>query len=134
MFSEFSQNSLVIIKKLSEFENISQDNFIKFINDYHNRIKKQIGYYKNKKGLSDYIMKSHDFLILLSLYEDTTPFNNKVEILLVFMYAYYKLDDFHFSTLDFNIKQFFSFIQNNEGIHSLIYKLVTDKSYLKSKV
>ena len=127
----FSDESLKLIDKISTLEQIDKDKLILLFINYHSRIKECIKKYKEKDGLTDYILKSHDYIILYTLCKNTKPFENKIELLLVFMYSYYKLDDFHFPTDIFNINNLFKFIKKNGSIHSLIYNLVTNKEFLK---
>ena len=67
MNSEFSDNSLDIINKIAEFEDIPRLDLISFFSKYHKKLKKSIHGYKNRDGLSDYKLKSHDLIILLVL-------------------------------------------------------------------
>lgn len=127
----FSNESMKIIVKISELECIPEETLLEILTDYHRRLKEGILCYKKKDGLSDYILKSHDLIILYSLCKNTKPFDDKIELLLIFMYAYYKLDDFLFTTKDFKLNNLFKFIKKNNSIHSLIYELVTNKELLR---
>ena len=127
----FSNESMKIIVKISELECIPIETLLDILVEYHKRLKECILFYKKKDGLSDYILKSHDLIILYSLCKSTEPFDDKIELLLIFMYAYYKLDDFLFTKSDFKLGNLFKFIKKNDSIHSLIYKLVTSKEFLK---
>ena len=126
-----SNDSIEILTKICLIEKINLSKTEKIIDTFHTKIRDSFKYYKTHAGLGDYKMKSHDFLILLYLCINTNTYNRKLELILIFMYSCYKLDDFHFSTLDFNINGFFDFLKENDNIHSLIHKIITDANVLK---
>jgi len=130
MNDKFSEDSVKIIKKIADCEGIDLNTMIDNFTEFHKNIKKRIRHYKTRDGLTDYKLKCHDLLILLYLYKNTNPFDNKIELILVIMYSYYKLDDFHFPTSMFNIAKLFIFLSENENIHYLMYQAVTNKEFL----
>ena len=114
-----------IINEISTLENISNDLLKKFIKSFEKTIKSEIKTYDDKSGLSDYKMHDYDYTILLNLYLGTQPSPYKLQILLLFMYSFYKLDGIYYSSDYFPIDLFFKFLKDNDNIHLLIFKLIT---------
>lgn len=114
-----------IISDISKLENISNETLIKYIKSYEKLIKSEINNYKDKSGLHDYKMSKKDYEILYELYIKTSNSPYKIHILLLFMYSFYKLDNINFDTNYFPSKFFFKFLENNDNIHNLIFKLIT---------
>ncbi len=108
-----------IIINLSKYENISKDNLIKYIKSFEKLIKSESKKYQDISGLEDYKMHYIDYEILFTLYINTKPSALKLEILLYFIYSYYKMDGIDYSK-KFPIKLFFTFIKNNNNLHKLI--------------
>jgi len=109
---------------LKEKYNISEDDFDLYIKKFEKTIKHEIKKYSNKDGIDDYKMNKHDFIIFYNLYINTNDCDNKINILLYFMYSYYKLDGLDYNKKKFPLKQFFDFINNNNNIHNLIHQNV----------
>jgi hypothetical protein len=121
-----------IIIQIAKLESITYKQLKTTIKDFQSSVKKCFKYYKSKQGLEDYKMNLDDYIILFCLYVNTEKIDNKLNILLISMYSIYKLDDFHFSTLDFNTTGFLKFISENKDVHTLIYKMITDYTYIYS--
>jgi hypothetical protein len=135
MNSDFSDNSLYIINKIAELEDMPYTEVTSFFSKYHKKLKKSINGYDNKDGLSDYKLKSHDLIILFVLCKESKTELKKLDklnVILVFMYSYYKLDDFYFQL---NKKTAVNLLKlmNDDNIHSLIYNLVTNDQFLRDK-
>lgn len=105
---------------ICEQDKISIEDFDSYIKKFEKTMKHEINKYSNKDGLSDYKMKKDDFIIFYNLYTNTNYCENKINILLYFMYSYYKLDGLDYNRKKFPLKQFFDFIKNNNNIHKLI--------------
>jgi len=116
----------VIISKLSESENISIENFKQYIKYFENYIKSEIKKYDDRSGLEDFKMNKKDYKILYQLYNETGNSPYKIQIILLYMYSFYKLDGIDFDKKFFPLKLFIKFIKNNNNIHSLILKLITE--------
>lgn len=114
-----------IISNISKLENISIKTLTDYIKSYEKLIKSEIKNYKDKSGLDDYKMSKIDYEILYELYMKTSNSPYKIHILLLFMYSFYKLDNIHFDINYFPTKLFFKFLENNDNIHNLIFKLIT---------
>jgi hypothetical protein len=121
-----------IIIELAKLECITPKKLKSNIKEFQGSVKKCFKYYKSKDGLEDYKMCIDDYIILLVLHVNTEEISNKINLLLLFMYSVYKLDDFHFSILDFNTNGFLHFICENKEIHAIIYKLITDYTYISN--
>ena len=119
-----------LIKQIAALESITPKQLISRIKTFQNSIKKSFKHYKSKEGLEEYKMELDDYVILLCIYVNTENTDNKLNIILLSMYSIYKLDDYHFSSLDFNTSGFLHFICENKVIHSLVYKLITDNTYI----
>ena len=114
-----------IITKISTLENISSDLLKKFIKSFEKSIKSEIKTYEDKSGLEDYKMHEYDYTVLLDLYQGTKSTPYKLQILLLFMYSFYKLDGIHYNPVYFPIDRFFKFLKDNDNIHLIIFKLIT---------
>ena len=121
-----------LLTQIAKLESITLFEFKKNIKVFQSTIKKSFKHYKSKEGLEDYKMKLDDYVILLCLHINTDKTDNKLNLLLLSMYSVYKLDDYHFSSLDFNTKGFLKFIAENKQIHTLIYKMVTDYTHISN--
>ena len=110
-----------LINKLVEYEKVDIELFKDYIKQFQKRIKKQINNYECNSGLEDYKMKKYDYIILLKLYENTKESPYKIELLLLYMYSFYKLDGFDFEKKSFPFKYLFDFITLNDNIHSLMF-------------
>ena len=106
--------------KLCEYEKISIETLTSYIQYFEKYIKSSIKKYKDNSGLEDYKMHKEDYKILLELYENTHQCKMKLHILLLYIYSYYKLDAFDYDHTFFPFKKFFSFLNKNENIHTLI--------------
>ena len=113
-----------IIESLSISINVSNYNFTQYITSFEKLIHSEIKKYSDKSGLTDYKMKKMDYYILLKLYETTNESPYKLEILLFYIYSYYKLDGISYSFSIFPMLDFFNFIDNNNNIHTDILKLI----------
>ena len=71
-------------------------------------------------------MQEYDYTVLLNLYQGTKSSPYKLQILLLFMYSFYKLDGIYYNPIYFPTKLFFKFLKDNDNIHLLIFKLITD--------
>lgn len=114
-----------IIDNISKAENVSSDNLKDYIKSYEKFIKSEIKNYEDTSGLDDYKMNKDDYIILYELYNNTEASPCKVNILLLYMYSYYKLDGMNFNEDYFPKKLFFKFIKKNTNMHGLILKLIT---------
>ena len=109
--------------------NINIDYFELCIKKFEKMIKHEINKYTNKDGLEDYKMKKDDYIIFYNLYLNTTNnIDNKINILLYYIYSFYKLDGIDFNKKKFPLKQFFDFLNNNNNIHTIILKNITKLS------
>lgn len=122
-----------IILNISESEKISEDTLKKYISSFEKYIKSEIRKYDDTSGLDDFKMNKYDYNILYQLYNQTNNSPFKLNILLLYMYSYYKLDGINFNRNCFPFKIFFNFINSNENIHSLLLNLVTIKIDKKIK-
>lgn len=114
----------IIINKLCSYEKINNLEIVKNFAKFEKKILKEIKQYDDKSGLNDYRMNIYDFYILLILYENSSKYKNKLEILLYYIYSYYKLDGIEFNKKKFPMKNFFNFLKENENIHKLILNLI----------
>jgi hypothetical protein len=114
----------IIINKLSNYEKKDNLEIIKNFSKFEKRIYKEIKQYDDKSGLNDYRMNIYDYYILLILYENSNKYKNKLELLLYYIYSYYKLDGIEFNKKKFPMKNFFNFLKENEIIHKLILNLL----------
>jgi len=115
-----------IKSQICEIDEIYLDDLNKSIKQFEKIISKELKKYDDISGLDDYKMKKCDYYILHELYSNTNKSKYKIHILLYFMYSFYKLDGICFDENRFPFKYFFKFIKDNNNIHSLILKLVTD--------
>jgi hypothetical protein len=115
-----------IISNICIQENMTEDNFKQFIKSYEKYIKSEIKKYDDNNGLEDFKMNKGDYKILYELYSKTGNTPHKIYILLLYMYSFYKLDGIDFDTNKFPLKIFLKFLKNNDNIHGLIFKLVTE--------
>ena len=76
----FSENSLKIIKIICDYEDLNSRDVIEYLYKFQDIIKNSIKIYSNTKGLSDYKMQSHDFLILLFLCMNTKKNECKIDL------------------------------------------------------
>ena len=114
-----------IIKKLSKYENVSPETLEEYIKSFQKLIRKEIKQYDDRSGLEDYKMKKDDYNILLKIYENTKESKYKIEIILYYIYSYYKLDGISFNSDYFPSKQFFNFIKKNTNMHTIILKFIS---------
>lgn len=113
-----------IINILSLLENINRSIIKQYIKSFEKLMKSETRLYSDNFGLEDYKMNLFDYNILYNIYLYTKKSPLKIQLILYFMYSYYKFDciDYYY---DFPCKLFFDFIKDNENIHELILKLVT---------
>ena len=114
----------IIINKLCSYEKINNLEIVKNFAKFEKKILKEIKQYDDKSGLNDYRMNIYDYYILLILYENSNKYKNKLELLLYYIYSYYKLDGIEFNKKKFPMKNFFNFLKENEIIHKLILNLL----------
>lgn len=105
---------------ICSIDNIPLEEFDNNIKSFEKLMKSTIKKYEDIFGLEDYKMRKEDFTILLYLYKNTNYIDNKLNILLYYIYSYYKLDGISFNRRKFPFKSFFTFISNNENIHELM--------------
>lgn len=115
-----------IISNISNSENISEETLKKFIKSFEKYIKSEISKYDDLSGLEDFKLNIDDYKILHELYFSTSSSPYKIQILLLFMYSYYKLDGICFNKNYFPFKLFFNFISKNQNIHNNILKLINN--------
>lgn len=113
-----------IIYKLSLLEDINENIIKKYIKSFQKLIKSETKLYNKLDGLEDYKLNTMDYNILYSIYTNTKHSPFKIQLILYYMYSYYKLDGLEFS-YNFPFKLFFDFIKENENIHKLIINLIT---------
>lgn len=118
-----------IIENISNSENISQETLKNFIKIFEKYIKSEINKYEDLSGLEDFKLNLHDYIILHELYFSTKSSPYKIQILLLFMYSYYKLDGICFNRNNFPFKLFFDFLFENKNIHYNIIKLIKQLNY-----
>lgn len=116
-------NKIYIIQKLSDLENITTDNFLKNIKIFEKLIKNQIKNYEDNSGLEDYKLNEIDYNILYILYINTNNTEHKINLLLYFIYSYYKLDGIDYNKKKFPFKNFFNFLKENENIYKIIFDI-----------
>lgn len=116
-----------MILELSNLQKIKIGDFLECIGIFEKIVRTERKRYADTSGLDDYKMRKDDYFILLKLYENTTTCAYKLEILLYYMYSYYKLDGFSFNKYKFPFKDFFDFVENNQNIHKLMLELINDK-------
>ena len=109
-----------IKEQICKFDNIDIDKFDMSINLFQKQIKFGIKNYTDTSGLEDYKMNKSDYNILHILYINTNKCKYKLQILLYFIYSYYKLDGICFDRDYFPFKLFFKFLKENQNIHNLI--------------
>ena len=114
-----------IIDNISKSENVSSESLKDYIKSFEKFIKSEIKNYEDKSGLDDYKMNKNDYIILYELYYNTESSLFKVNILLLYMYSYYKLDGMNFNENYFPKKYFFKFIKKNTKMHGLILNMIT---------
>lgn len=115
---------LEIIRSICILHNIDEIDFNYFIREFHNHIKCYIRRYKDISGLKDFRMNNKDYYILYQLYINTKYRDDKIEMILIFMYSFYKLDIINFDLKTFPMNSFFSFLDENPNIHKIIFKLI----------
>jgi len=113
-----------IIYKLSLLEDINENIIKKYIKSFQKLIKSETKLYNKLDGLEDYKLNSMDYNILYSIYTNTKHSPFKIQLILYYMYSYYKLDGLDYNKKKFPLKQFFDFINNNNNIHNLIHQNV----------
>ena len=114
---------------LCEKYNINIEHLELTIKKFEKMIKHEINKYSDKNGLEDYKMRKDDYIIFYELYINTTDtIENKINILLYYIYSFYKLDGFDYNKKKFPFKQFFNFINENNNIHNLILKKIKNLS------
>lgn len=109
-----------IISHIAKLENTEEENLIEYIKSFEKCIKSQIKNYDDTSGLDDYKMNKKDYIILFELYTNTETSSFKLHIILLYMYAYYKLDGIDFNETYFPKKLFFKFIKKNHNMHKII--------------
>jgi len=113
-----------MILELSNLQKIKMVDFLECIRIFEKIVRTERKRYEDTSGLDDYKMRKDDYFILLKLYENTTTCSYKLEILLYYIYSYYKLDGFSFNKSKFPFKFFFDFLENNQNIHKLMLELI----------
>ena len=117
-----------IKENICKIDNITLDEFELIIHKFEKSIKSSIKKYEDTTGLEDYKMKKDDYSVLYNLYKSTQYCPNKLNILLYFMYSYYKLDGFDYNKKKFPFKQFFTFIEINNNVHKIILDSIIELS------
>ena len=114
------------VEEICKSENISEERFIYFIKAFEKYVKSEIRKYDDRSGLDDFKMNKIDFDILLKLYKNTSSSPYKLQILLLYIYSYYKLDGISFDPEFFPLKLFLDFLKDNNNIHSIILQSIID--------
>jgi len=122
----------ILLSQIADLESITKKQLKSNVKTFQISVRKSFKHYKSKEGLEDYKMLLDDYIILLCLHVNTRASENKLNTLLLFMYSVYKLDDFHFSSLDFNTDGFLSLVSENKEIHHIIYKMTTDYTHISA--
>jgi hypothetical protein len=87
-----------IINEINDKEDID---IIKIVNKFESKLKKCFKLYDNKYGFEDFRMTEVDYVILYTIWKSLNTTGN-LEIYLVIIYSYFKLEDFHFPIKVFN--------------------------------
>lgn len=116
--NDINLNKNEILNEFSKFENLSLNKLNKYIKSFEKLIKYESKKYRNIFGLEDYRLHKFDYKILYFLYINTLPSQNKLKLLLYFIYSYYKMDGIDYNYFPINL--FFNFLHNNPNIYRLI--------------
>lgn len=87
------------ITEINEKEGI---NLCKIIKIFEKKLLKCFKLYEEQSGFEDYKMNDLDYLILYTIWKDSTS-EYKIVDYLVIMYSYYKLEEFYFPVDKFKI-------------------------------
>lgn len=94
--------------------------------NFEKKIKKEINksifLYGDNGGLDDYTLKDIDYVILYYIWKYIDISVNLEEILII-IYAFYKLEEFHFNPKVFYISKIM-YILNNSNINKLILNVL----------
>ena len=111
-----------IINEIDKTDNI---NTKRILVNFEKKIKKEINkdiiLYGDNGGLHDYSLKGLDYVIIYYIwkYNDTTI---NLEEILIILYSFYKLEEFHFSPDLFDTHRIFE-ILNISNINNLILNI-----------
>lgn len=101
-----------LITEINENENI---NLEKKIYSFEKKLSKCFKLYKDNVGFEDFRMTEMDYLILYTIWK-TLNKKESIEAYLIIMYAYYKLEDFHFPIDKFSFKGVYELLNNTNII------------------
>lgn len=100
------------ISEINEIENI---NLQKKVRSFEKKLCKCFEYYNDKVGFEDFKMSDVDYVILYTIWKSLN-IKDSLEAYLIIMYAYYKLEDFHFPINKFCFKNVYEIIKKTEII------------------
>lgn len=94
--------------------------------NFEKRIKKEINksilLYGDNGGLDDYTLKDIDYVIVYYIWKCVDMFV-KLEEILIILYSFYKLEEFHFNPNVFQTLRIFD-ILNNSNINNIILNVL----------
>tara|TARA_B100000768_G_scaffold93270_1_gene87248 strand:+ start:7563 stop:7943 length:381 start_codon:yes stop_codon:yes gene_type:complete len=112
-----------ILNEIDKFDNIKSRRIIK---SFENKIKREINgdilLYGDNGGLDDYTLKDLDYVILYYIWKHIDTTVNLEEILII-LYSFYKLEEFHFNPIVFDTSRTFDII-NKSNINNLIINIL----------
>jgi len=80
---------------INEINNIENINLKNDIHAFEKKLKKCFKLYSDNVGFEDYKMNELDYIILYTIWKSIKK-SNCIDIYLVIMYSYYKLEEFYF--------------------------------------
>lgn len=112
-----------LIDEIDAHDNInSKSILVKFKKKIKIEIIKSILLYGDNGGLDDYALNDIDYVVLYYIWKRVDRFV-KLEEILVIIYAFYKLEEFHFNPDVFYMSRIM-YILNNSNINSLIINVL----------
>jgi len=112
-----------LINEIDKYDNI---NTRYIVTNFHKKIKKEIDrdiiLYGDVGGLDDYTLKDIDYVILYYIWKHIDTSVNFEEILII-LYSFYKLEEFHFNPIVFDTSRIFDII-NKSNINNLIINIL----------
>lgn len=112
-----------LIDEIDAHDNInSKSILVKFEKKIKKEISKSILLYGDNGGLDDYSLNDIDYVVLYYIWKRVDRFV-KLEEILVIIYAFYKLEEFHFNPDVFYMSRIM-YILNNSNINELILNVL----------
>ena len=100
------------ISEINEIENI---NLQKKVRSFEKKLCNCFKNYNDNVGFEDFKMSDLDYVILYTVWKSLN-IKDSLEAYLIIMYAYYKLEDFHFPLKKFCFKNVYEIIEKTEII------------------